>query len=154
MGYVLSVNSITNVQEYLDILLNSKENPIVLKSNDPRTLAYYLRQAQSVAKRLEYEPYNELDFKFKEAESTVICVRKTPIYASLVKAVVSEGVPHPEVRKIEEVVSTCIEHNCTMTFSNYHPSETDFLLLQEWGKESKYEFHISDGKLIAKYINE
>lgn len=153
MGYSITLNSIYNIQEYLDILLSAKETTTVFNSKNPSKLAYSLRQAQVVAKKLECEPYNELDYTFKQAESTVICIRNTPVYATLVKAVVNEGVPHPEVKNMEEVVSICIVQKCNLLFSNFVPSEQQLSLLNEWGKESKFEFYISNNKLIARYGN-
>lgn len=153
----------------MDKLLESLEKnqkTVIFKVKHVRKKAYQLRQATKISSEVEGSKYGILHkkFRFKEGKDCIICIRNVEIVddsepqlmqASEVtsrEALVIQGVPHPEVKRIEDVVGACLESpEMMLSFPNFSPSTESIAMLEKWGSLYNFEFFLDENTiLIAK----
>jgi hypothetical protein len=83
--YNISPEAVERWRTVLDSLLTGDE--VRIKTNDPQTLAYRIREALASARALEIEPYASISYKFRSGPGYVLAKPRTELMAEIVAIV-------------------------------------------------------------------
>jgi hypothetical protein len=83
--YNISEESVERWRMILDRLVAEPNSEHRIKSNDPTTLSYRLREALASARELSIEPYNALSFRFRVQPGVLVARPKIAITAEIIE---------------------------------------------------------------------
>ena len=136
MGYAKSPHRVERMKPYLNAMVNATAE-LRWKSNDAHMLAYHIREALGIAKKLGIAPYAKLkdEYIIKNLGTIVCAVRR-------IESAVEAGgakLTLADIETVEEIVGACIIHSANeMYFPDADLDNAEAKVLYRWAETEGY----------------